>query len=623
LRFSSSEELPLHPDADGNWIGTLKITKDTDYWIELADEKGHRGGDDQPHHIKTLPDMPPKVEIEDPGQDTHASVTNKLPIKISVADDFGVEQVEVVFHKLGGSEKRVTANRQTDKPGEVTATAELDLASLDLKDFDLVEYHAEARDNNTLDGPGVGKSPVYFVEITNLESSPGKGKAPPAQKVNLVEIQKQIIADTTALASDAAADKFQPLSLRQHEAKDFGQIYLDTLTASGAPAAATNEMQAAVKDMESAGSFLAGQKRSGALPPEESALAHLYQVLKEMPQLQNMPTQHKPSDPKLSPTNQLAVVLEAIKEKKKEQADDQAIEDALQQAQKLALAQAALNTAMRHPQSGQGQGQGQGRGQAQPKSQAQPNDSGEKADKSGDQNASETKDPEDAKDSDQAKSDSALAADQANGQGKGQGQGQQLAQAKAQGEGKGQGKGQGQGQGQGQGEGKGHGKGKNQSQQQAQGQGQGQAKGQGKGQGQGEAQGDPSRDQQDSGDQSEPKEPDQIAQQEQQLSKEAQQLADKLERLAGKDKRVGHNAGQNAKLGGQKIAQASDELKKGNFGAAGVNGFQGEVALRKVTEQLERVLKDRPELSDAASEDAPKQFEPLISEYFKRLSHAE
>jgi hypothetical protein len=76
-------------------------------------------------------------------------------------------------------------------------------------------------------------------------------------------------------------------------------------------------------------------------------------------------------------------------------------------------------------------------------------------------------------------------------------------------------------------------------------------------------------------------------------------------------------------LAGQKMATASQEVKQGRFGAAGVNGFQGELALRKVVAQLERVVKDRPDLTDAASEDAPKAYEALISDYFKKLSHAE
>ena len=122
-----TQEVVLQPSANGSWTGSLKVNKDTDYWIELADAKGHRGGDDKPHHIKAIPDAPPKVEIEDPGQDTRASATNLVPVKISVADDFGVDAVELVFHKLGGPEQVITVNPESNDKGEIAATAELDL----------------------------------------------------------------------------------------------------------------------------------------------------------------------------------------------------------------------------------------------------------------------------------------------------------------------------------------------------------------------------------------------------------------------------------------------------------------------------------------------------------------
>jgi hypothetical protein len=659
LRFANSaEEVPLHQTDEGLWTGEFKLTKDADYFIDLADLKGHRGGDEKPHHVKALPDAPPKVEIEDPGQDSHAAATNKLPVKISVADDFGVQDVNLVFHKLGAAPQVVPAKRETNEKGEITATAELDLSTLDLKDYELVEYHAEAKDNNTLDGPGIGKSPVYFVEITNLES--GDGKKPPMpkpeEKVNLIVIQKQIIADTAALAKDAAEPKFKDLAARQADAKDFGQIYLDTLTGHGAPTAAVSEMKSAVEDMGNAKEKLGNQSREAALPPEESALAHLYQVLKQMPELENMPTQPKPEEAKPS-TNQLAVVLEAIKEKKKEQGDDKAIEDALQQAQALAQAQSAINQAMRHPAQATGKGQGQGQGQAQGQKSAQKQDQknqknadakdqAQKGD--GSPNKGQGKGTDDSKGPQLAKDDQTdgkgqgqgkgagdsedpqtAKEDQKDGKGQGQGKGaadskdQQLAKAdQADGKGKGQGQGQGKGEGQNQqqqAQGKGKGKGKGQGQ----GQGEGQGKGKGQGQGQADGDGQPAQEQQEMAQDQPSQDPEQLAKQEEQLSQQAQELADKLERLAGNDKRIGHNAGQHAKLGGQKIAKASDDIKQGNFGAAGVNGFQGELALRTVAAQLERIAKEKPELTDVASEEAPKQYEGLISEYFKKLSHAE
>ena len=59
LRFSTATEpLELTQTVSGTWTGTLTVTKDTDYWIELADPQGHRGGDEKPHHIHAVPDAP-------------------------------------------------------------------------------------------------------------------------------------------------------------------------------------------------------------------------------------------------------------------------------------------------------------------------------------------------------------------------------------------------------------------------------------------------------------------------------------------------------------------------------------------------------------------------------------
>ena len=584
LRFVSLPELALVANPDGSWGGTLPITKDTDYWIELADAKGHPGVNEKPYHIKALPDNPPKVEISDPGKDTRSSATNKVLVKISVADDFGVDQIKLVYNKLGGEQQTIEAQRASEHNGEVIATAELDLTPMELKNYELVAYHAEATDNNTLDGPGTGKSPVYFIEITDEEASQclcqGQG-----QKVNLLVIQKQIVADTTAMPADAPADKFKDMTVRQQDAAEFGRMYQDAISAGDSEAAVT-EMHAALTEMELASGELEKQQRAGAIPHEENALAHLYQVVKLMPELQNMPTKpmanQKPPDPKVQ------VVLEAIKQKKKEQPDNKEIQDALNQAKDLARAQAGLNSAMRHPALGGGKGQGQGQAQQAP-SQAD----------------SKSADP-----SKQAQANAqAQGQEQGEGQGQGKGQGQQasnqadsksLEQSKQdQAQAKGQGQGQGQGEGQGQGKGQGQNTGDNQNDSNSEPQAQEQA--------------------QDS--QSQPQSPSQIAQKEDQLSKEAAALAERLKRLAGNDKRVGHNAGNGAGRAAVKMAAAGKAMAQGRNGLAGEHGFQGELALRDVIDQLERVLKNQPEPTDIAHEDSPKEYDALISEYLKRLSH--
>jgi hypothetical protein len=499
---------PISPMSPTNWIANLQITKDTDYWIELTDTKGHRGVNERPFHIRALPDNPPKVEISEPGKDIRASNTNKVLVKISVTDDFGVKDVRLVFNKLGGTQQTIPADRQSDQNGEISATAELDLSALDLKDYELVAYHAEATDNNTLDGPGIGKSPVYFVEITNEEGRPSLSQGQ-GQKVNLLVIQKQIIADSTALAPQAKREDFSALAARQQDASELAQIYLDTVKGGDAAQPAANEMRAALNDMKSATAHLQAKNRSAAVPAEEGALAHLYQVLKLLPELENLPTTPNMAHQQ-SPTNsQLQVVLEAIKQRKKEEANNQEVQEALKQAQDLARAQSALNSAMRHPGNGDSKS-----------SNGQSSSPGDNP--GGDQK------------------DSQQATQQANAPNPGGASS-----------------------------------------------------------------------------------PQQMAAEEKRLSEQAGHLAEMLGRLASKNSRLGHNAGNNASRAASQMAGAGQAMGQGDLGLAGEKGAQGEVALHGVIAQLERFLKNQPEPSDIANEDSPKAYEELISEYLKKLSHAE
>ncbi len=509
LRFSSLPELALAPGTHGTWTGNLQITKDAEYWIELTDKKGHRGANDKPFHIRALPDNPPKVEVAEPGQDIRSSNTNKVLVKLSVSDDFGVNEIKLVVNKLRGPQLVIPATRQAEHNGEITATAELDLSALGLNEYELVAYHAEATDNNTLDGPGVGKSPVYFVEITNEEGRPclSQGRA---QKVNLLVIQKQIIADSTALAPKARADEFNALAARQRDATEFGQMYLDALERGAAPEPAVKEMQAAIHDMNSAVTSLQAKNRSEALPPEEGALAHLYQVLKLLPELENLPTQ-PPMAGQQPPANpKLRVVLEAIKQRKKEESNNQEIQEALNQARELARSQSALNSEMRHPGNNNSNG------------------SAEDATAPG-SNRGDQREPNDASDHGASPRPDASAAPDAQ----------------------------------------------------------------------------------------------QLAERENRLSEEAGHLAEMLQRLAGNNSRLGHNAGNNATRAASKMASAGKAMRQGQLGLAGEQGMEGEVALRGVIAQLERFLKNQPEPSDIAHEDYPKSYEALISEYLKKLSHAE
>jgi hypothetical protein len=615
LKFKDGPVLDLKPQANGFWKVDLKIEKDTEFQVELADEKGRPGQNEASYAIKATPDEIPLVEIAEPAADIRAASTNTIPIKIKAMDDYGLDEIKLVYHKLGGPEEFITATRNGETNTEFVA--ELNLSPLGLQEYELVAYHALAKDNNTLDGPGIGKSDVFFIEITDKEGGACKMQGKPGDKVNLLVVQKQIIADTAALATNATPEKLDELAKRQADAIEFGRIYQKALGLAGTNAA-VQEMTAAVTAMEAAHAALQIQNAKIALPPEEKALASLYQVIRLMPELQDLPIvpptppEKKPEEEKKDEEKKeeekppLMVVLEEIKKQKEEQPENQEIAEALEEAKRLQDEQAALNIGIQNPAQGTPSG-------APLETQI---------DRSG-PNDSEKKDApkQMAKADTQAESKA-----EAEAKGEGQGKGEPTAEAKAKKEAQKKAAAK-----------------KAAAKKAAAKSGKaakpGSKPGKGTQPGKGE---NPAKDGQPSekppgekpqpGEKTEPaeKSPDEpakpetadaLAEKQSELTEEAKELAEKLERLAGKDSRVGHGAPGKMRTAASNMQKVTDALGKGDTENAGTQGAQAAASLEAAIAMLENALAGRPERVDVSKEVAPKQFEAVISEYFKALSY--
>jgi hypothetical protein len=656
LWFSDTNMAPVELGLGENelWTGHLKIARDTDYRIELFDEKGRRGADDTLHHIVATADNPPQVEILEPGQDLRAEATNRIPVKVSAVDDYGVTEIKVVYHKLNSGEQTVVCQTESVKNGEWIATAEIDLATLDLKRYDVVAYHAEAGDNNTLDGPSIGRSPLYFIEITDKESAPTPPPQPvPGEQVNLLVVQKQILADTVALNLRSAATNYLELALRQTNAVELGRLYLQTMAA--APPEAITEMTAAIASMEQAIAPLSQRDKATAVPREEAALAHLYQVLALLPDLKMLAVKPKPQ---LEQKPQMAVALREIKKPPTEPLPvDPEIEKALDEARELSRAQAELNelgqklakaggrgeNAAQADQAkgeGQGNGQGQGEGEGKGEGEGHGKGNGEKPpekpepEKQLARNTNDTnsvtlvtlKPPTSQTNkvgstNDALQQSAELTTEKPAGEPPKQTQPAknsgmpnapmpraQFAQAQN-------------ANGQGTKPGKGRGKGKGKAKAAGQ-------KGNGKGQGTkpGDGSGQPSAQQNGQGPEmadhpTEPDTPEELAQKEEELSTEAKALGEMLQRLAGQGTRVGHNLARSANKAAEHMEGAAMALKQGNASGAGRRGTMSSAELERLVTELERLLGQRPDPRDVASEEAPKEYEAFISEYFRKLSY--
>ncbi|MSU32070.1 MAG: hypothetical protein EXS25_05310 [Pedosphaera sp.] len=568
LRFTNGAEILLSLAGSNFWTAQLTLTNDTAYEYALTDLKGRPGIDRSLFRIRALPDQPPKVDITEPGEDIRAEPTEKVPLTVKATDDFGIASLRIIYHKLDESNTTLEVRDRHVKDGETLAAAVLRLEGMKLRPFDVLAYYAEARDNNDFDGPGIGRSPTYFIEIANPTSPPAsKRKGPPSQKLNLLAIQKGIVADTTSLPTNAAPPVFAELAQRQRDAREFAEMYRQKLEEAGAPFVAQGAIEAAVEEMGQAAKSLTRLSQGEALPREEKALAHLYEAIKAMPQLKNLPTRpmelgaNKPEQtPEPAAKEPVSVVLEELKKKSEEIPNLKELKEALTEARELAKAQGEI--ASKIEGEGEGQGEGQGEGKGKPKNPAM----------------EPSKESEVAKDSKQAK-EAARLKEMASRAKPREPAGKEAGKEPNKGEGKEPGKGGEKGQGKELGEGTGKG---------------GSQPGGGR-----------------------------LAAAEKQLGEKAKKLGEKVKQLVAKDSKPGQAAGKRLDEASRQVDAAAQALEEGNKDGAGASSASGAAGLSSAADLLERVISGKPLLSDVSAEEAPKKFEGQISEYFKRLTRAE
>lgn len=165
------------------------LDQDDSYRIWFLSEEGERNSDPMPYEIKVLRDVPPRVVLTKPGEDTALPVNGVLQLKGSASDDFAVT----------GLKLRLQVNDQQpllDKPyrdgkqlrlGDGAWPLTLDYADLieldkvrqggtPLKPGMVLEYWLEATDNCDYPppGPNVGRSEKFKLTLAEPQQEQKK-----------------------------------------------------------------------------------------------------------------------------------------------------------------------------------------------------------------------------------------------------------------------------------------------------------------------------------------------------------------------------------------------------------------------------------------------------------------
>jgi hypothetical protein len=145
------------------------------YHIELRDREDLSSRNPIEYKIDLLPDLPPTVDIVQPGEDLELMGIGDLNLLIEAEDDFAISELTIFHHRTSSFTSDTSAEFERtplpfrqDVDGVFRAEFLWSLSELDLIPGDMVEYYAFVFDNDNVMGPKAGRSKTYILRLPSM-----------------------------------------------------------------------------------------------------------------------------------------------------------------------------------------------------------------------------------------------------------------------------------------------------------------------------------------------------------------------------------------------------------------------------------------------------------------------
>lgn len=297
LMIEGQPAIPMTLGADGGLTGTIAVTVNGFYKVELETTRGGTVPGSLDYAIDVLDDNGPTIAFLEPGRDSRVTAVEELFAEVEAADDYGLASVDLRYSVNGGPERVVPLYGGSARRKEVVAGHTFFLEELGLQPGDLVSYYARAADNDSASGGKVAKTDIYFLNVRPFEQEytqsqqgqqPGNGGGEGQSAGELSQRQRDIIAGTFKVDRDraqiSAADlreNFATLLLSQSRLREQVETLSQRLVERGIMQVDSSfrviaeELPLAAREMKAAEEQLGTKRLRGALAPEQRALQHL------------------------------------------------------------------------------------------------------------------------------------------------------------------------------------------------------------------------------------------------------------------------------------------------------------------------------------------------------------
>jgi hypothetical protein len=177
---ATSVELVVEPAAGGGdprTIGarldrdqlsaTLVIDRAARYRFAVTAPGGSRSIEATPRTIETEPDQPPVVQLMAPADTLDVTNMKRVELAYVIEDDFGIASAELVWESGRDRGKKPIALGESAASGRAQGKLMWDIAEINIASGGDVRYWIEAKDNDTVGGPNVGRSRELHLHVTS------------------------------------------------------------------------------------------------------------------------------------------------------------------------------------------------------------------------------------------------------------------------------------------------------------------------------------------------------------------------------------------------------------------------------------------------------------------------
>ncbi len=166
IALDDGREVPLKITGD-TAQGSVVLFRSQGYRIRLGDAFGFENLP-IPYEMVAVPDGFPLVELLKPEEDLEVNGDERLALEYRASDDYGIQQITLVA-AVGEREERIPVWRE-ELARTLQETFIWDLDTIRLEEGDVVVYHLEVLDNDTISGPKLVKSRPLSLRLKNLKA---------------------------------------------------------------------------------------------------------------------------------------------------------------------------------------------------------------------------------------------------------------------------------------------------------------------------------------------------------------------------------------------------------------------------------------------------------------------